>query len=334
MVIFMTLDRRSLLAASAGALLAPGIALRAIAQSAGGYPTRPVRFVVPFPAGIPIDVLLRAIGPRLSDVFKQPFIVENKPGAGANIGIDFVARAPADGYTILSTASNFAANPSLYAKVNYDPLKDFVPVVGLIKTPAVLIVAADSPIQSVADLIARAKANPEALKYASGGNGTLAHFAAEMLKTGADIQALHVPYKGGPEMLTSLLSKITDFAMPVVASTLSQIQAGKFRALAITSARRMAQLPNVPTLHESMQRGGFDLESENGLVVPAGTPNDIVVRLHQEIVKIMRDPVIAGPLVAAGYAVVANAPAEFGASVRDDVAKYSAIIQRIGLKLD
>ncbi len=330
----MSLDRRSLLAASAGAWLGASLPTTAMAQASGPYPNRTVRFVVPFPAGIPIDVLLRAIGPRLTEVFKQPFIVENKPGAGANIGIDFVVRAPADGYTILSTASNFAANPSLYAKVNYDPLKDFMPVVGLIKTPAVLMVAGDSPIQSVAELVARAKANPDALKYASGGNGTLAHFAAEMLKVGADIQALHVPYKGGPEMMTSLLSKITDFAMPVVASTLSQIQAGKFRALAITAPRRMALLPNVPTLREAMPRGGFDLESENGLVVPAGTPADVVARLHQEIAKIMRDPVIADPLVAAGYEIVANTPAEFGATVRSDVAKYSAIIQRIGLKID
>lgn len=330
----MLLSRRSLLAATAGSWLGTSLSSTALAQAGGPYPNRAVRFVVPFPAGVPIDVLLRAIGPRLSEVFKQPFIVENKPGGGANIGIDFVARAPADGYTILSTASNFAANPSLYAKVNYDPLKDFMPVVGLIRTPAVLIVAGDSPIQSVADFVARAKADPAALKYASGGNGTLAHFAAEMLKAGADIQALHVPYKGGPEMMTSLLSKTTDFAMPVAASTLSQIHAGRFRALAITSARRMAQLPNVPTLREAMPHGGFDLESENGLMVRAGTPLEVVTRLHQEIVRIMRDPQIADPLVAAGYEIVANSPAEFGATVRSDVAKYSAIIQRIGLKLD
>jgi tripartite-type tricarboxylate transporter receptor subunit TctC len=330
----MALNRRFLLTATAGTWLGTGFSASVLAQPSGPYPNRAVRFVVPFPAGIPIDILLRSIGPRLSDVFKQAFIVENKPGAGANIGIDFVARAPADGYSILSTASNFAANPSLYAKVNYDPLKDFVPVVGLIRTPAVLMVAADSPIQSLADLVARAKADPAALKYASGGNGTLAHFAAEMLKAAADIQALHVPYKSGPEMMTALLSKTTDFAMPVAASTLSQIQAGKFRALAVTSNRRMAQLPTIPTLREALPRGGFDLDSENGLVMRTGTPPEIVTRLHQEIVKIMRDPQIADPLVAAGYEIVATTPAEFGATLRSDVAKYSAIIQRIGLKLD
>ncbi len=329
----MSLDRRSWLQRAAGLLAAAGLVPTALAQSTA-WPARALRFVVPFPAGVPIDVLLRAIGPRLTDVLRQPVLVENKPGAGANIGISFVARSPADGYTLLSTASNFAANPSLYAKVNYDPLKDFVPVLGLIKTPAVLMVAADSPIQSVADLVARAKADPAAIKYASGGNGTLAHFAAEMLKTGGEFQALHVPYKGVPEMMTSLLSKSTDFAMPVVASTLGQIQAGRFRALAITSSKRMAQLPSVVTMHEALGRGGFDLESENGLVVPAGTPPEVVQRLHQEIAKIMRDPAIAAPLVTQGYEIVANTPAEFGATIRSDVQKYAALIQRLGLKID
>ena len=329
----MSLDRRSWLQRAAGLLAAAGLVPTALAQSAA-WPARALRFVVPFPAGVPIDVLLRAIGPRLTDVLRQPVLVENKPGAGANIGISFVARSPADGYTLLSTASNFAANPSLYAKVNYDPLKDFVPVLGLIKTPAVLMVAADSPIQSVADLVARAKADPAAIKYASGGNGTLAHFAAEMLKTGGEFQALHIPYKGVPEMMTSLLSKSTDFAMPVVASTLGQIQAGRFRALAITSSKRMAQLPSVVTMHEALGRGGFDLESENGLVVPAGTPPEVVQRLHQEIAKIMRDPAIAAPLVTQGYEIVANTPAEFGATIRSDVQKYAALIQRLGLKID
>ena len=329
----MSLDRRSWLRQFGSLLGAAGLAPAALAQTAA-WPARPLRLVVPFPAGVPIDILLRAIGPRLSETFKQPVLVENKPGAGANIGIDYVARSPADGYTILSTASNFAANPSLYAKVNYDPLKDFAPVLGLIKTPAVLMVAGDSPIQWVADLVARAKADPAAIKYASGGNGTLAHFAAEMLKTGGEFQALHVPYKSGPEMMTSLLSKSTDFAMPVAASTLSQIQAGRFRALAVTSMKRMAQLPNVPTMHEALGRGGFDLESENGLVVPAGTPPEVVRRLHQEIAKIMRDPAISDPLVAQGYEIVANSPAEFGATVRSDVQKYATLIQRLGLKVD
>ena len=329
----MSLDRRSWLQRAAGLLAAAGLVPTALARSAA-WPARALRFVVPFPAGVPIDVLLRAIGPRLTDVLRQPVLIENKPGAGANIGISFVARSPADGYTLLSTASNFAANPSLYAKVNYDPLKDFVPVLGLIKTPAVLMVAADSPIQSVADLVARAKADPAAIKYASGGNGTLAHFAAEMLKTGGEFQALHIPYKGVPEMMTSLLSKSTDFAMPVVASTLGQIQAGRFRALAITSSKRMAQLPSVVTMHEALGRGGFDLESENGLVVPAGTPPEVVQRLHQEIAKIMRDPAIAAPLVTQGYEIVANTPAEFGATIRSDVQKYAALIQRLGLKID
>ena len=167
-----------------------------------------------------------------------------------------------------------------------------------------------------------------------GRNGTLAHFAAEMFKSGANIQALHVPYKGVPEIMTSLLSKVTDFAFPVVASTMGQIKGGKFRALAVTAQKRMALLPDVPTLQEAMKTGGFELESENGLVVPAGTASDIVQRLQLEIARIMRDPAIADPLVAAGYEIVANAPAAFGVSLRSDIAKYSAIIKQLDLKLD
>ena len=330
-------DRRALLANTLGlaaSWLGSASWSAAVAQPAGAYPNRLVKLVVPYPAGIPIDVLLRSIALRLSDVFKQPVIVENKPGAGANIGIEYVARSPADGYTILSTSSNFVANPALYSKVNYDPLKDFTPVIGLIKSPSVLMVAGDSPIQSVADLIAQAKAKPDALKYASGGNGTLAHFAAEMFKSAANIQALHVPYKGSPEIMTSLLSRITDFSFPVAASTLGQLKSGKFRALAVTAQKRMALLPDVPTMQEAMKNKGFELESENGLVVPAGTANEVVQRLYQEIARIMRDPAIADPVVASGYEIVASAPSAFGASLRSDIGKYNTIIKQIDLKLD
>jgi tripartite-type tricarboxylate transporter receptor subunit TctC len=245
-----------------------------------------------------------------------------------------VARAPADGYTILPTASNFSANPALYSKVHYDPLKDFDPVGGLIKTPAVVMVAGDSPIKSVAELAARAKAQPGSLKYGSGGNGTLSHFAAEMFKAAAGVDMLHVPYKGGPEMMTALLSKTTDVSFPVVASLIPQFKAGRFRALAVTSQQRLPQLPDVPTLKEALPTGGFVLESENGLVVPAGTPPAIVQRMNQDIMRIMRDPAIANPLIEQGYVIVAGSPQAFAATLRNDVARYTELIRRIGLKLD
>jgi tripartite-type tricarboxylate transporter receptor subunit TctC len=329
----MTVNRRSFMLASAASLGALQIQ-RAHAQGPNTWPDRMVRFIVPFPAGVAIDTLLRTVSIRLTDIWKQPVIVENKPGAGANIGIDYVAHAPADGYTILPTNSNFSANPALYSKVRYDPLKDFKPVGGLIKTPSVAMVLGNSPITSVADLVARAKAKPGSIKYASGGNGTLSHFTAEMFKAATGVDMLHVPYKGGPEIMTSLLSGTTDVAFPVVASMIPQFKAGKFRPLAITSEERMPQLPDVPTLKEALPGTGFVLESENGLVVPAGTPQAIVQRMNQDIMRIMRDPAIANPLIEQGYVIVAGSPQAFAATLRNDVARYTELIRRIGLKLD
>ena len=329
----MTVNRRRLILASAAGLSTLPLQ-HALAQAADAWPERTVKFIVPFPPGVAIDTLLRTISIRLTEAWKQPVIVENKPGAGANIGIELAARAPADGYTILPTASNFSANPALYSKVRYDPLKDFDPVGGLIKTPGVAMVAANSPIKSIADLVARAKANPGAIKYSSGGNGTLSHFIAETFKSTVGVDMLHVPYKGGPEMMNSLLSDTTDIAFPVVAGMIPHFKAGKFRPLAITSEQRMPQLPDVPTLKETLPGLGFVLESENGLVVPAGTPSAIVNRMNQDIMRIMRDPAIANPLIDQGYAIVTGTPQALGATLRNDVARYAELIRRVGLKLD
>jgi tripartite-type tricarboxylate transporter receptor subunit TctC len=328
-------QRRRILAGGAATLVAGSALSRfAFAQGAAAYPARPIRIVVPFPPGIPLDVILRVVGQRLSLSLGQPVLIENKPGAGGNIGTESVARAPADGYTLLGTTSGFVANPSLFSKVNYDPQKDFVPVTGLIRTPAVLVVAADSPIKSVDDLIARARAKPGGLSFASGGNGSLAHFCGELFKLGAGIDALHTPYKAAPDILNSLLSKQTDYAFPVFATALTQIKAGRFRALAVTSQKRMAQLPEAPTLQEAMNGGGFDLESENGLVAPAGTPADMVARLNAEVVKILRDPLVAEPMLAAGFEMVGSTAAEFAVRIARDVAKYADIVKRSGAKVD
>ena len=326
------MTNRRLCTALAVTLACAAGAPAALAQ--GAYPNKPIRIVVPFPPGVPLDVILRVVGQRLSTVLGQPVVVENKPGAGANIGTEFAARAPNDGYTLLGTASNFVANPSLYSRVNYDPQKDFTPIAGLIRTPSVLIVAADSLIKSVDDLIARAKAKPGALSFASGGNGSLAHFSGELLKAGAGIDALHTPYKGAPDILNALLSKQNDYAFPVFVTALTHIRAGKFRALAVTSIKRMPQLPDVPTMHEAMKAGAFDLESENGLVAPSSTPPEVITRLNGEIVKILRDPQVAEPMVAAGYEMVGSTPVEFGARLAGDIAKYADIVKRSGARVD
>jgi len=313
------------------ALLAPPVA--AAGEEAASYPSKPIQVIVPFPAGVGVDVVIRTIGQRIVGELGQPFVIDNRVGAGGNIGHDLAARAPKDGYTLLGTASNFVANPKLYSKVTYDPIRDFTPIAGLIRTPSVLVVPAASPIRTIAELIAHAKANPGKVTYASGGSGSMSHFSAELFKTSAGLDILHIPYKGSPEIMTSLMSGQTDLSFPVLVSVLPQLKAGTLRALAITGTRRSPQLPEVPTMHEVL-KPGFDIESENGIVAPVGVPPAIIAKLNAGIVKIMRDPAVAGPLEANGFEVVASTPAEFGARLKADVAKFGEIVRRSGAKVD
>lgn len=303
------------------------------AEDAAAYPSKPIQVIVPFPAGVGVDVVVRIIGQRIAAELGQPFVIDNRVGAGGNIGHDLAARAPKDGYTLLGTASNFVANPKLYSKVNYDPVRDFTPVAGLIRTPSVLVVPAGSPIKSIGDLIAHAKANPGKVTYASGGSGSMSHFSAELFKTSAGLDMLHIPYKGSPEIMTSLMSGQTDLSFPVLVSVLPQLKAGTLRALAITGTRRSPQLPDTPTMYEVL-RPGFDIESENGMVAPAGVPPAIIAKLNAAIVKILRDPAVSGPLEANGFEVVASSPAEFGARLKADIAKFDEIVRRSGAKVD
>ena len=327
------LAARKRLSALLALVVAAAWTTQATAQDQAAYPNRAITIIVPFPAGVAIDVTIRTLGPRLTASMGQPIVVENKAGASGNIGHELAARAPQDGYTLLGTASNFVANPSLFRKVGYDPLKDFAPIAGLIRTPSVLVVPADSPIKSVAELIALAKASPGKLTYASGGNGSLAHFSAELFKAAAGVDMLHVPYKGAPDIMTSLLGKQTDLAFPVLVSVLPQLKAGTLRALAVTGVKRNPQLPGVPTMYEVL-KPGFDLESENGIVAPAGVPQAILNKLNAEIVKVLRDLEVSGPLVASGFEVVASTPAEFGAQLAKDFVKYEDVVKRSGAKLD
>jgi tripartite-type tricarboxylate transporter receptor subunit TctC len=288
---------------------------------------------VPFPAGVGVDVVVRTIAGRLGDRLGQAVVIDNKPGAGGNIGIELAARSPGDGYTLLATSSNFTANPSLYQKVNFDPIKDFSPVVGLIRTPAVLVVPADSPSKTVDELLARIRATTGGLAYASGGNGSIAHFAGELFKMGNKIEGLHIPYRGAPDIFTSLLSQQTHYAFPVLVSAIALVKSGKLRALAVTSPKRNPFLPDVPTLHEA-SKAGFDIESENGLVATAGTPAAIINRLNLEIVRILKDPAVSGPLETGAFEVVASAPEVYGAKLRIEVAKYAEVVRVSGARVD
>jgi tripartite-type tricarboxylate transporter receptor subunit TctC len=327
--------RRRTLVKALGALAASPLSRVAAGQVTARYPSRPVRVVVPYPAGTPLDVLMRVLGQHLSTRLGQPIVIDNKAGASSNIGTEFVARAPADGYTLLAYGINFTANPSLFRTVPYDAQKDFVPVAGLIRTPSVVIVPADSPFRTVADIVARAKEKPGALTYSSGGNGSMAHLCGELFKAGFGIDVLHTPYKGSPEVFASLLGKQTDYSMPVFNSALTQIKAGAFRGLAVTSPRRMPQLPDAPTMYEVMPpSGAFDLEAENGIVAPAGTPADVVTALSQHVAAILAEPDVAGPLVASGFEIASGTPAELGARIAKDLAKYPDVVRKAHARVD
>ena len=245
-----------------------------------------------------------------------------------------MARASADGYTLLAYGINFTANRSLFRSVPYDAQKDFAPVAGLIRTPAVLIVRTDSPFKSVADIVARAREKPGALTYSWGGNGSMAHLCGELFKTGFGIDVLHTPYKGSPEVFQSVLSGQTDYSLPVFNSALTQIKAGAFRGLAVTSPQRMPQLPSAPTMLEVMPTGGFDLEAENGIVAPAGTPPEIIAKLSAEVLSILRERGVAEPLVAQGFEIAAGTPSELAQRIARDLAKYQDVVRKAHARVD
>jgi tripartite-type tricarboxylate transporter receptor subunit TctC len=312
------------------ALLLPlALAMPAAAQ----YPNRVIKMIVPFQAGSSPDVVARTLGERLAAALGQAVVIDNRPGAGGNLGAEAAAKAPNDGYTLMLATISHASNPSLYRSVNYDPVRDFVPIALVARVPGLLVVPADSPVKSVADLIALAKAKPGALNYSSGGNGSQAHFAAEMFRQAAAIQVVHVPYKGAPEILNSLLSNQTAFAFPTFNTALPQVQAGKLRALAVTSPKRNHKLPDVPTIKEAMA-SGFELNAWFGVVAPAGTSADIVNRLNAEVARILRDPAMRERLSGDGTEVVTSSPDEFAAVIKADVALWADIVKRVGVRIE
>lgn len=305
-------------------------ALPALAQ----YPNKPVKLIVPFIAGSSPDVLARNVSERLSMKLGQPTVIENRGGAGGNVGAEYAAKQPADGYTLMLATSSHLVNPSLYSKVGYDPVKDFVPVALLIRMPSLLVVPVDSPAKNVNELIALAKGKPGQLNYGSGGNGSQAHLAGAMFKSTAVIDIVHVPYRGAPEIITSMLSGQTQLAFPTFSTTLPQVKAGKLRALAVTSPRRNPLLPDVPTLLEAMPNG-FELEAWFGIWVPAGTPTDIVKKLNADISAVMSDPEFRAKIASDGSEVaVVGTPDEFTGYVKSETAKWTKIVKDSGAKVE
>ncbi len=298
------------------------------------YPAKPIHFVVPYPAGGPLDAVARLLGQRVSERLKQPIIVENRPGAGGNIGADFVAKASPDGYTILMGAvATHAINPTLYASIPYDAEKDFKPVTQLASTPNVLVVNPSLPVHDVREFIAYAKANPGKLNFGSGSTGSAGHLAGELFKSMAGVEMTHVPYKGAAPAMNDLISGQINLMFDNLASSLTQVKAGKIHALAVTTAARSPLAPELPTIAES-GLPGFDINTWFGLFVPAGTPPEVVNVLHDEFNHALSDPDIREKMLALGAEPVGSTPAQFAAYIRSESAKYARIIKASGAKVD
>ena len=310
------------------------LACLASAAWAQAYPNHPIRLVVPFPAGGTTDILARDAAPKLTEALGQSVVVDNRPGAGGNIGADLVAKSAPDGYTLLmGTVGTHAINPSLYAKMPYDHVKDFAPVVLVAGVPNVLVVNPSLPVNSVADLIKLAKSKPGAINFASSGNGTSIHLSGELFKTMAGVDMTHVPYKGSAPALTDLMGGQVQVMFDNLPSSLQQIKAGKLRAIAVTSAKRSPALPDVPTIAES-GLPGFEASSWFGVLAPAGTPPAIVARLNAEINKWLQSPEGKEQLLGQGAQAAGGTPEQFAAHIRAETDKWAKVVKASGAKVD
>jgi tripartite-type tricarboxylate transporter receptor subunit TctC len=326
----MTSPRR-LLVLAALALPLAGFPLPAVAQA---FPAKPVKLVVPFPPGGSLDNIGRLLAQKLTEAWGQQVVVENRPGAGGNVGADAVAKSPADGYTVVMGAlSTHAVNPSLYPKMPYDAVKDFAPLSLVAITPNVLIVNSASSIQSVRDLIAFAKANPGKANFGSGSNGSAGHLAGELFKveTGTDVQ--HIPYKGGAPALQALLAGETQFMFDNLANAMAQVKGGRVRAIAVTTAQRSKLAPDLPTMAEAGMPG-FDISTWFGLLAPAGTPPEVVAKWNADLVKALNSPEVREKMLAQGAEPAPTTPAEFAAFIAKERDKYARIVKASGAKVD
>jgi len=313
-----------------------GLLLAAAAAGAWaqGYPARPIRIVVPFPAGGATDILAREAAQKLTEVWGQPVIVDNRPGAGGNIGSELVARAAPDGYTLeMGTVGTHAINASLYAKMPYDHVRDFAPVILVASVPNVLVVNPALPVNSVQELIAYAKANPGKLNFASSGSGTSIHLSGELFKVMAGVQMTHIPYKGSAPALQDLIGGQVQLMFDNLPPSLPQIKGGKLRALAVTSAVRAPALPDVPTVAEA-GLPGFEASSWFGILAPAGTPPEIIAKLNAEIAKWLASPEAKEKMLALGANAAGGSPEDFARHIAAETAKWQKVVKASGAKVD
>ena len=316
------------------ALAASAVLLGVLPVAAADYPSRPVTLVVAFTPGGPSDVLARIVGKKMEQLLGQPFVIENRPGAGGNIAAEGVAHAAPDGYTLLmGNNSILATNEALYKHINYSPGKDFVPIT-LIGTQAnILVVNPDVPARSLKELIALAKTQPGKINFASSGYGAAAHLAGELFKSEAKIDIVHVPYKGAAPALQDVIGGHDQMMFATAASVIGHIEGGRVRALAVTTLKRTKILPDIPTMDEAGLKG-FDASTWHGLVAPTGTPPQVIAALHDAAVKALHDPGVQASLGKLGVDIVGGTPQEFQAYINSEIPKWTAIVKASGATLE
>ena len=328
------MTKRQTLALLACALASATLPAANAQAPAASWPSKPIRWVVPFPPGGAMDAIARTLGEKAGKTLGQPFVIENKPGAGGNIGADFVAKQPGDGYTLMITSIGMATNKPLYGKLSYDPIKDFAPVSLLAVVPNVLVTNATQPdVKTAKDVIAAARKAPGKLTYASAGNGTSIHLAGEVFTSLAQVDMLHVPYKGSGPAVSDLLGGQVNYMFDSITSACPHIESGKLRALGLTTAKRSKSLPNVPTLAEA-GLPGYEVSPWFAVFMPAATPKDIVAKVNAALLEAMKDPDVVKRLETIGAEPVGSTPEEMAQHLARESERWTKLIQERGIKLD
>ena len=315
------------------ALVLAAASLATVTALAQGWPSKPIKLLVPFPAGGGTDTITRELANKVAGS-GYTFVVDNKPGSGGNLGVDAAAKSQPDGYTlVMGQTSNLAINPSLYAKLPYDPVKDLAPIGLVASSPLVIVASANSPFHTLADVVKASKANPGSINYASSGNGTVAHLAAESFQRLAGIKLTHIPYKGAAQGVTDVISGQVQLYVSSIPTLIGHIKSGKMRPIAVTSAARVDDLPQVPTIAESGYKG-FEAVTWFGVLGPANLPKDVVAKLNADINKALKDPELKKKLGDQGADVVGGTPEQFAKLIRDDIARWGKIVKESGAKID
>jgi tripartite-type tricarboxylate transporter receptor subunit TctC len=316
-----------------GGVVTAAVATAAIAQAQQPYPSRPLRLILPFPPGGSTDLLGRALAERLGESLRQPVVPENRPGAGGNVGAEAAARSAPDGYTLVLCAPSLAISPSLYRKLNYDPLRDLVPVALVATIPNLLVVHPSVPVRTLAELAQHARANPGKLNFGTGGPGTSNQLAADMFRSLTKTEIVLVPYKGAETAMLAVLSGQVQMVVIGTPASTTHVKSGKLRALALLGKERYPDLPDVPTAAESGMPE-FEVDTWYGVLAPAGVPREIVARLNGDLVRMMRAPEMRERLAPMGIQPLASTPDEFGAFLQNEVARWGKVVREAGAQVE